>query len=93
MNPQNRHSLYKADAIEVALILGLPLPEADEFVTMISGEHLHWRSAKEIIYIYALQNGLRYPELPYHSQSAFVLTTVKHQKTLPSDKMNSLELL
>ena len=62
MNPQNRHSLYKADAIEVALILGLPLPEADEFVTMISGEHLHWRSAKEIIYIYALQNGLRYPE-------------------------------
>ena len=62
MNPQNRHSLYKADAIEVALLLGLPLPEADEFVTMISGEHLHWRSAKEIIYIYALQNGLRYPE-------------------------------
>ena len=62
MNPQNRHSLYKTDAIEAALILGLTLPEADEFVTMISGEHLHWRSAKEIIYIYALQNGLRYPE-------------------------------
>ena len=62
MNPNSTHSLYKADAIEAAFILGLDVPEADDFVAMVSGEHLHWRSADEIIHIFALQNGLRYTD-------------------------------
>lgn len=60
MKPDRIYSLRKPAAIETAFILGLDLPRADEFVTMVSGEHLHWRSVKEIIYIYALKNGLNY---------------------------------
>ena len=83
LNPKSAHSLYKADAIEAAFILSLPLPEADEFVTMISGEHLHWRSVKEIVYIYALQNGLAYPEaaaLETRMQEYLDSTSVKEKK-------------
>ncbi|MDO5132704.1 MAG: hypothetical protein Q4D81_06960 [Eubacteriales bacterium] len=56
------HSLNKEVAIEVAFILGLNLEEADGFVAMVSGEKLHWRSADEIAYIFALKKGMKYTE-------------------------------
>lgn len=62
MNPKNTRSLHKADAIEAAFLLGLNLQDADDFVAMVCGERLHYRNAKEIVYIYALNNGLSYTE-------------------------------
>lgn len=62
LNTENVHSIKKADAIEIAFILGLSLTEADEFVALVSGEKLHWRNADEIVFIFALNNGLSYVE-------------------------------
>ena len=56
------HSIKKATAIELSFILGLTLEKADDFVALVSGERLHWRSAREIVYIYALKEGLTYLE-------------------------------
>lgn len=58
LNPQNTNTLYKQDALEAAFLLGLTLDEADDFVTMITGERLHYRNVKEIVFIYGLNNGL-----------------------------------
>ena len=62
LSVQNRHSVKKMDAIEVCFILGLSLQEADEFVTLVSDEALHWRSPDEIVFIFALQHGMTYRE-------------------------------
>lgn len=60
LNPKNTNTLRKNDAIEAAFLLGLTLDEADDFVTMITGERLHYRSIKEIAFIYGLNNRLDY---------------------------------
>lgn len=62
MNPKNTSTLYKKDAIEAAFLLGLNLRDADDFVALVCGEKLHYRNAEEIVYIYALNNGLSYTE-------------------------------
>ena len=53
-------SLEKPDAIEVCFILKLSLEEADQLVASIAEEGLHWRSPDEIIYIFALKQGMDY---------------------------------
>lgn len=60
LNPKNTNTLHKNDAIEAAFLLDLTLDEADDFVTMITGERLHYRSIKEIAFIYGLNNRLDY---------------------------------
>lgn len=55
-------SIKKQDAIEVSFILGLSIEEADQLVSMISEEALHYRSPDEIVYIFALKQGMPYKE-------------------------------
>lgn len=62
LKPDSGRSIRKQDAIEVAFILGLTVEEADEFVALVSEERLHWRNPDEIVYIFALKNGMTYPE-------------------------------
>lgn len=58
-NPAHR-TLDKRDAIELCFILGLSLEDADSFVALVSEEGLHWRSPDELVYIFALKQGLDY---------------------------------
>ena len=62
LKPEAGHSIRKQDALEVAFILKLSVEEADDFVTLVSEEHLHWRNPEEVVYIFALQNNMTYPE-------------------------------
>ena len=62
LNPKNTNTLYKHDAIEAAFFHGLTLDEADDFITMITGERIHYRSVEEIVYIYGLNNRLDFPQ-------------------------------
>lgn len=55
-------TIKKKDAIELCFILGLSVEEADEFVALVSEEGLHWRSPDEIVYIFALKQGMSYQE-------------------------------
>ena len=55
-------SISKIDAIELCFVLGLTPAEAEAFVAMVSEEGFHWRNPEELIYIYALENGMSYPE-------------------------------
>lgn len=58
-NPENQ-TLRKNDAIELCFILGLSVEEADAFVALVSEEGLHWRNPDEIVYIFALKQGMDY---------------------------------
>lgn len=60
-NPKNQ-TLRKTDAIELCFILGLSMEEADAFVALVSEAGLHWRNPDEIVYIFALKQGMDYPE-------------------------------
>lgn len=60
-NPRNR-TLRKPDAIELCFILGLSVEDADLFVGLVSEEGLHWRNPDEIVYIFALKQGMDYSE-------------------------------
>ena len=63
LSDKNRiSSIKKRDAIEICFILKLSLEEADRFVTMISGEALHYRNPDEIVFVFALGNGMSYKE-------------------------------
>lgn len=67
MKPDGERSVKKKDAIELCFILQLSVEEADQFVAMVSEERLHWRNPDEIIFIFALQNGL-----DFHQAQALV---------------------
>lgn len=58
----NIRSIKKQDAIELSFILGLSIEEADQFVSVISEEALHYRSPDEIVYIFALKQGMSFKE-------------------------------
>lgn len=55
-------SISKAGAIQVCFALGLPVEEANGFLQRACGEGFHSRDPEEIIFLYALKEGLRYPE-------------------------------
>ncbi|MDO5132347.1 MAG: hypothetical protein Q4D81_05150 [Eubacteriales bacterium] len=61
-NSTEHYFILKENAIELAFILGLDSEEADRFVTLTAGDGLHYRSEKEIVYIYALRNKLSYED-------------------------------
>lgn len=58
----SRRSVKKEDAIEISFILKLSVEEADQLVSLISEEALHWRNPDEIVYIFALKQGMDYLE-------------------------------
>ncbi len=60
-NPVNQ-MLRKRDAIEICFILGLSVEEADAFTALACEEGLHWRNPDEIVYIFALKQGMDYLE-------------------------------
>lgn len=55
-------SLSKSGAIQVSFALGLPAEEANSFLQRACGEGFHSRDPEEIVFLYALKEGLPYPE-------------------------------
>ena len=77
-------SLEKPDAIEVCFILKLSLKEADDLVASIAEEKLHWRSPDEIVYIFALKQGMDYPSArALDGEMRAMLDGVKDAGSLP----------
>lgn len=60
LNNPAHQMMDKRDAIELCFILGLSLEDVDSFVALVSEEGLHWRSPDELVYIFALKQGLDY---------------------------------
>ena len=52
----------KQSAIQLSFILGLSTEEANEFLYRACGEGFHWRDPGEIVFLYALEEGLSYLE-------------------------------
>lgn len=55
-------TISKSSAIQVSFALGLSVDEANAFLQRICGEGFHGRDPEELIFLYALKQGLRYPE-------------------------------
>jgi len=55
-------AISKQSAIQLSFILGLSVEEANEFLHRACGEGFHWRDPGEIVFLYALEEGLRYRE-------------------------------
>ena len=93
MDPKSTRSLLKKDAIEAAFLLGLNLQDADAFVASVCGEKLHYRNADEIVYIYALNNGLKFPEAVALSEKLKdVLSQAKDSKDIKDLKDSDFTL-
>lgn len=89
-NPDNQ-TLRKKDAIELCFILGLSVEEADAFVALISEEGLHWRNPDEIVYLFALKQGMDYPEANrLNEEMAEVLSRVTESGTLSEDNFTPI---
>lgn len=54
--------ISKSSAIHVSFALGLSVDEANAFLQRACGEGFHGRDPEELIFLYALKQGLRYPE-------------------------------
>ncbi len=85
LKPDSGRSIKKQDAIEVAFLLGLTVEEADEFVALVSEERLHWRNPDEIVYIFALQNGMTYPQAAALAEEASQLLAKAQDSAAPSE--------
>lgn len=84
-------SIKKQDAIEVCFILNLSIEEADQFVTMISEESLHYRNPDEIVYIFALRHGMSYLEaVELNEEMKGILSKAKESKTPSEDSFTPL---
>lgn len=82
----NIRSIKKQDAIEVSFILGLSIEEADQFVSMISEEALHYRNPDEIVYIFALKQGMSYKEAAgLNERMKGILLRVKESKDVSEE--------
>lgn len=55
-------TVSKQSAIQLSFILGLSTEEANEFLYRACGEGFHWRDPSEIVFLYALEEGLSYLE-------------------------------
>lgn len=55
-------TISKSSAIHVSFALGLSVDEANAFLQRACGEGFHGRDPEELIFLYALKQGLRYPE-------------------------------
>lgn len=54
--------ISKSSAIHVSFALGLSVDDANAFLQRACGEGFHGRDPEELIFLYALKQGLRYPE-------------------------------
>lgn len=54
-------SLSKEGAIQLCFALELSPEEADGFLHRTCGEGFHWRDPEEIVFLYALREGMTYP--------------------------------
>lgn len=89
-NPKNQ-TLRKNDAIELCFILGLSVEEADAFVALISEEGLHWRNPDEIVYIFALKQGMDYSEArKLNGEMAEILSGVAESRTPAEDSFTPI---
>ena len=52
----------REDLMELCFILRLDSQRADAFMAACSDEGLHWREPRELVYAFALDHGMRYPE-------------------------------
>lgn len=55
-------ALSKRNAILLCFALGLTLKESDTFLWRCCGESFHWRDPRDIVYIYAIREGMSYPD-------------------------------
>ena len=89
-NPKNQ-TLRKKDAIELCFILKLSVEEADALVALISEEGLHWRNPDEIVYIFALKQGMDYSEAQkLNDEMAEILSGVTESGTPAEDSFTPL---
>lgn len=87
----SKRSVKKQDAIEICFILELSVEEADQLVSLISEEALHWRNPDEIVYIFALKQGMSYLEAQELNQSMEkLLAGVKETKELSEDSFTPI---
>ena len=90
LNDSSR-SIRKGDAIEICFILKLSLEDADRFVAMVSEEALHWRNPDEIVYIFALKQGMTYPEAQkLNEEMASLMKGVKEEKKVDGNSLTTL---
>lgn len=62
LNNSRNQMLRKRDAIEICFILGLSVEAAEAFTALACEEGLHWRNPDEIVYLFALKQGMDYLE-------------------------------
>ncbi|MBS6645025.1 MAG: hypothetical protein KH366_15725 [Clostridiaceae bacterium] len=87
----NDRSIDKQAAIEVCFILKLSIGEADQLVTMVSEEALHYRNPDEIVYIFALQHGMTYPEaVRLNDQMKETLSKIKDSSELSENSFTPI---
>lgn len=55
-------ALNKKSAIQLCFALGLSFDEAERMLMRLCEEGFHWRDPQEIIFIYALLRGMKYPQ-------------------------------
>ena len=86
LNNPAKQTLKKKDAIEISFILGLSVEEADEFVASVAEEGLHWRNPEEIVYIFALKQGMDYLQAQeLNKEMSEILSGVEESKILTED--------
>lgn len=91
LNDPKNQTLRKNDAIELCFILRLPLEEADEFVALISEERMHWRNPDEIVYIFALKQGMDYSRArKLNDEMKEILSKVTESRTLAEDSFTPI---
>ena len=79
-------SISKPGAIQLAFTLGLSPEEAGPFLHRVCGEGFHWRDPVEIVFLYALREGMSYPE-------ALALRDAMEKKALLSSAGEDTETL
>lgn len=91
LNEDKILTLRKMDAIEVCFILGLGIEEADEFVALVSGERLHWRNPDEVVYLFALKQGMGYLEAEaLNREMQVILSQAKDTKEPPESSFTPI---
>ena len=89
-NPANQ-TLEKGEAIEQCFVMGLSAEEADAFVTAVCEEGLHWRNSDEVVYIFALQQGMGYGEAEeLNEEMKGILSRAKQRQVLAEDSFTSV---
>ncbi len=91
MRENKIQTLRKLDAIEVCFIFGLNIDRADGFVALVSGERLHWRNPDEIVYLFALKQGMDYREAKaLNVKLQEVLSQAKEAENLSEDSFTPI---